>query len=176
MWCHKHLKSLPCPHQKAVPFSLSSPLTCSLPLSTSQARACSQLQNAPNAFTEEWGCLKGSTYYGDCRVVSLRPDHDNHCFFIYRKVSDFLFPLCQPTGCYRCALELKHHLEGLIDPFHFEVFTVYIFRWSTVSNSGWSALSQAPPRTHLGTVFTPLKRSKSHPGNTQQWENIKCEV
>lgn len=78
-----------------------------------------QLQNAPNAFTEEWGCLKGSTYYGDCRVVSLRPDHDNHCFSIYRKVSDFLFPQCQPTGCYRCALEAKHCLEGLTEPFHF---------------------------------------------------------
>lgn len=38
MWCHKHLKSLPCPHQKAVPFSLSSPLPCSLSLSCSQAR------------------------------------------------------------------------------------------------------------------------------------------
>lgn len=141
-----------------------------------------QLQNAPSAFTKEWGCLKSSTNYWDWRVVSSRPDHDNHCFFIYRKVSDFLFPLCQPTAWYRCTLESKYLLEEVTEPFHFWVFHciyIYIYIYSDkapVSNSGWSALSQVPPRTHLGTVFTPMKTSKSHPGNKQQWENIKHEL
>lgn len=135
-----------------------------------------QFQYAPNDFTEGWGCLKGSTHHGDFRVVSLRPDHDNHCFSTYRKVSDFLFPLCQPTAYYRCTLESKYCLEELTEPFNFWVFTVYILRWSTCLKFRVIYLKSGSLRTHSGTVFTPTKRSKSHPGNKQQWENIKCEV
>lgn len=93
MWCHKHLKSLPCPRQKSLPFSLSSALTCSLSLSCLQAGNQAQLQNAPSAFTEDWGCLKGSTHCQDCRALPLRTDRDTHCFSIYWRVNDFLFPI-----------------------------------------------------------------------------------
>lgn len=171
MWCHKHLKSLSCPHQKAVPFSLSSFLLFSFTVMPTGKGHQAQLQNAPSAFTEEQGFLKGSTNHGGCRVVSLRPHHDHHCFSIYRKVSDFLFPLCQPIAQYSCTLESKHHLEELREPFHFYVFTVYIqmkhtvyiFRWGTCLKFRLTCLKSGSSQNSFGHCVNTYEKEQIPP-------------